>query len=88
MQNEEEELKQLRDDIRCETTVQTLVDVLRRFEETNEGSYSLYDVIGYVVEDLVRDGCCAACVNDTLLAVYKDVGVDPALHIMDDSTVH
>jgi hypothetical protein len=80
--------KHARDDLRCEAAVQTLKDVLWRFEETSEGTYSLYDLIGYVVEDLVREGGCAACVSETLAAVFNDVGADPAEHRSDGDTVH
>ena len=65
---DEDELKQVRDDARCDMAVQTLKDVLWRFEETAEGTYSIYDLIGYVVEDLVKEGCCAACINESLAA--------------------
>lgn len=87
-QTEGDQIKQARDDIRCEGAVQTMKDVLWRFEETSEGTYSLYDLIGYVVEDLVREGCCAACINETLAAVFNDVGADPSEHRGDGDTVH
>ena len=84
----DEELKQARDDVRCEATVQTVKDVLWRFEETSEGTRSLYDLLGYIVEDLVREGCCAACINETLNAAYKDAGADPVEHRRDENTLH
>jgi len=84
----EEELKRARDDVRCEAAVQTLKDVLWRYEETSEGTYSLYDLIGYVVEDLVREGCCAACISETLAATFKEAGADPTEHRGDGETVH
>ena len=84
----EEELKQARDDVRCEATVQTVKDVLWRFEETSEGTRTLYDLLGYIVEDLVREGCCAACISETLNDAYKDAGADPTEHRRDDQTLH
>jgi hypothetical protein len=84
----EEDIKRARDDARCEAAVQTLVDVARRFEETCEGSYTIYDLVGYLVEDLVRDGCCAACIGDTIGAVFQDVGVDPTKHTLNEDTIH
>ncbi len=84
---QEDEQKQLRDDARCDAAVQTLKDVLWRFDEMSEGSYSLYDVIGYVVEDLIREGSCAACINETVTAVYKDLAVDPTVHRGDGDAV-
>ena len=41
MATQEDEHKQLRDDARCDVAVQTLKDVLWRFDEMGEGSYSL-----------------------------------------------
>ena len=81
-------LKHARDDVRCEAAVQTLKDVLWRFEETSEGTYSLYDLVGYVVEDRAREGCGAACISETLVATFKDVGADPTEHRRDGDTVH
>ena len=77
---QEDEQKQLRDDARCDVTVQTMKDMLWRFDEMSEGSYSLYDVLGYVVEDVIREGSCAACIHESLAAVYKDLAVDPGVH--------
>ena len=84
---DEDELKQVRDDARCDMAVQTLKDVLWRFEETGEGSYNLYTVIGYLFEDLVREGCCGACLSETLAAVLTELGVDPSEHREDGDTV-
>ena len=86
---DEDELKQVRDDARCDMAVQTLKDVLWRFEETGEGAYNLYTVIGYLLEDLVREGCCGACLSETLAAVLTELGVDPTVHAEDgDSVLH
>ena len=86
---DEDELKQVRDDARCDMAVQTLKDVLWRFEETSEGTYNLYTVIGYLFEDLVREGCCGACLSETLAAVLTELGVDPTVHAEDgDSVLH
>ena len=86
---DEDELKQVRDDARCDMAVQTLKDVLWRFEETGDGTYNLYTVIGYLLEDLVREGCCGACLSETLAAVLTELGVDPTVHAEDgDSVLH
>ena len=87
-QDSDDELKQARDDLRCEASVQTIKDVLWRFEETSEGTHSLYDLLGYIVEDLVREGCCAACINETLSAVYTSSGANPDEHRRDEGTLH
>jgi hypothetical protein len=49
-----------RDDIRCEATLQTMEDVLWRFNESNEGTLAVYDVLGFLIEDLIKEGFCAA----------------------------
>ena len=83
-----DEQQRLRDDARCEAAVQTLKDVLWRFDEMSEGTYTLYDLLGYLLEDLIREGCCAACIDETVSAVYKEVGVDPTVHRQDDEAVY
>ncbi len=86
---DEDELKQVRDDARCDMAVQTLKDVLWRFEETGDGANNLYTVMGYLFEDLVREGCCGACLSETLAAVLTELGVDPTVHADDgDSVLH
>lgn len=83
-----EEQQRLRDDIRCEAALQTLKDVLWRFEDSSEGGYTLYDLLGYLLEDLIREGCCPACINGAVNLVYKEVGVDPEVHRQDDEAVY
>ena len=85
---DDEEQKRLRDDGRCEAAVQTLKDMLWRFDEMSEGSYTLYDLVGYLFEDLIREGCCAACIDETLASVYREVGADPKVHRQDDEDVY
>ena len=48
---EEDEAARERDDVRCEAALSTLEDVLWRFNETNEGTLAVYDVLGFLVED-------------------------------------
>ncbi len=86
MQQSEE--GQLRDDARCEAAVQTMKDVLWRFEEMSEGGYSIYDVLGYLLEDLVEGGCCAACIHEALASVCKEQGVDLKVHRPDEDAVY
>ncbi len=77
---EEEQAARERDDVRCESALQTLEDVLWRFNETNEGTLAVYDVLGFLVEDLIKEGFCAACVNDTVKAALERTGVDLTQH--------
>lgn len=85
---DEDELRQVRDDARCEAAVQTLKDVLWRFEEAGEGHYNLYDMLGFLVEDLIRDGCCGACIQETLSGVMESLAVDPTEHRDDGDAVY
>lgn len=79
---------QLRDEGRCEATVQIIRDALASFESMVETDYSAYDVLGYLLEDLVADGCCAACIHETLESICKEQGADLRIHRRDDDTVY
>ena len=79
---------QLRDEGRCEATVQLIKDALVRFEDMAETGYSVYDLLGYLLEDLVADGCCAACIHETLKSICKDQGTDLGVHRQDDDTIY
>jgi hypothetical protein len=87
MSENDEELKQARDDIRCEAALQTLKDVLWRFEEASEGGRSVYDVLSYLLEDLLREGVCPACMNEMFAATFTSAGADPTQHREDDGEV-
>lgn len=80
----DEELRQQRDDVRCDTALQTLQDVLWRFNEANEGTLSAYDVLGFLVEDLVQAGFCAACISETVEAAFERCNADRVQHKADD----
>ena len=82
--NDPPEIKQARDDARCQAAVQSVKDVLWRFDETSEGNYTLYDVFSYIVEDLVADGCCAACLGEAMAAAFEQSGVNPLEHKPDE----
>ena len=84
---DDEKGKQERDDIRCETAMRTLLDILWRFDESSEGTRSAYDLIGFLVEDMIREGYCAACVNEALTTTLTASGADTAEHKEDDNAV-
>ena len=69
-----------RDDVRCEAALSTLEDVLWRFIETNEGTLAVYDVLNFLTEDLIKEGFCAACVNETVKTALERTGVDLSTH--------
>ena len=81
---EDDEAARERDDVRCEAALQTLEDVLWRFNETNEGTLAVYDVLGFLVEDLIKEGFCAACVRETVTAALERTGVDLNTHREDE----
>jgi len=74
------ELVRARDEARCEAAVQTVVDVLMRLDDLGEGTYSAYDVLGFVMEDLMREGFCPACISDSLQQACQQVGLDRETH--------
>ena len=86
--SDEEDLKRGRDDARCQVAVQTLVDLLMRYEQLDEGTYTAYDVLSYVMEDLIREGSCAACIQDALLSACNQTNTDPGVHHSEEGTVH
>jgi hypothetical protein len=73
-----------RDDVRCEAALQTMEDVLWRFNESNEGTLAVYDVLGFLIEDLIKEGFCAACVDETIRTALERTGQDLTRHREDD----
>ena len=84
MATDEDGAARERDDVRCEATLQTLEDVLWRFNESNEGTLAVYDVLGFLIEDLVKEGFCAACVSETVATALERSGQDLATHREED----
>ncbi len=80
----DEERKQQRDDIRCDASLQTIEDVLWRFNEANEGTLSVYDLLGFLIEDLIKEGFCAACVSESVIAAFTRAEADVHQHRSDD----
>ncbi len=85
---DDDEMKRARDDARCQVAVQTLVDVLLRYEQLDEGTHTAYDVLSYAMEDLIREGLCAACLQDALVGACNQLNVDPGIHQSTEGTVH
>ncbi|MFU8816247.1 MAG: hypothetical protein ACNA7W_12930 [Pseudomonadales bacterium] len=82
----DEEQRQQRDDVRCDAALQTIQDVLWRFNETNEGTLSAYDLMGFLVEDLVQSGFCAACISETVEAAFERSKANRVEHKADDGS--
>ena len=81
-------MKRGRDDARCQIAVQTVVDVLLRYEQLDEGTYTAYDLLSFAMEDLIREGLCAACLQDALLSACNQLNADPGIHQTSEGTVH
>jgi hypothetical protein len=84
----EEETKQVADEARLDTVLQTIKDIMFRFDEQSEGSYTLYDLIGFLAEDLVEEGCCATCIKEAIDAAFEQAGVDTTQHRQDGDAVY
>ena len=76
---------QERDDVRLEVAIQTIKDILLRFEESSEGTRTVYEVLGFVVSDLIADGLCPACLNEAFQMAFTESGADLEIHL-DDTT--
>lgn len=85
--SDDDEAVRERDDVRCEAALQTLQDVLWRFNESNEGTLAVYDVIGFLIEDLIKEGFCAACVSETVTQALERTGMDLKRHREDEGLV-
>lgn len=81
---EEDEAARERDDVRCEAALQTMEDVLWRFNETSEGTLAAYDLLGFLVEDLIKEGFCAACIHETVNGALERTGLDLTKHREED----
>lgn len=85
---QDEEIRQIADDARLETVLQTIKDVLFRFDEQCEGRYTLYDLMGYLAEDLVSEGCCAACIKESIEQAFEQAAIDTTQHRQDGDAVY
>ena len=84
----EEEMKQVADEARLDTVLQTIKDIMFRFDEQNAGTYTLYDLMGYLAEDLVEEGCCATCIKEAIDAAFEQAGIDTTQHRQDGDAVY
>lgn len=86
MEDDDEELRQQRDDVRCDDALQTIQDVLWRFNEANEGTLTAYDVFGFLVEDLIGSGFCPACISESVEAAFERSNADRVQHKAEDES--
>ncbi len=77
---DDDELRQMRDEVRCHTAVRAIEDILWRFNEEHEDTLTVYDVLGATVEGLINEGLCPACISESLGEAFHNCGADPAEH--------
>ncbi len=89
MNAEPADAEQLRDEGRFETALNAIRDILSRVGMSGAGNFSAYDVLSYLLEDLiVEDGFCAACIHEALVSISEEQGVDLKAHQPDEKTVY
>ena len=82
-----EEAIRERDDVRMEFAIRTVKDVLLRFEESSEGTRSVYEAIGYLLQDLVSEGMCPACLSEAIAQAFTESGADTERHLEDGDAI-
>lgn len=77
----------MRDATRADAVAKVVGDVLWRFNEEHEEAITVYDVIGMVVEDLIVQGMCPACLASAIDTAYTNTNAARDVHITDDQAV-
>ena len=78
---DDEEVRRMRDDVRSQTVMRAVEDAFWRYNEEHEETLSVYDVIGMVLEGLIAEGMCPACIAESVQIAFERSGVDPNEHI-------
>lgn len=81
----EDEQRTMRDSTRAETVARLVEDAIWRFNEEHEETISVYDLLGMVVEDLLAEGMCPACVAGAVDDAFARVNADRDTHVNEDS---
>ncbi len=81
----EDEQRAMRDSTRAETVARLVEDAIWRFNDEQEETISVYDVLGMVVEDLLTEGLCPACLAGALDDAFARVNADRDTHVTDES---
>jgi hypothetical protein len=83
----DDDLKQMRDQVRAEAAVKLVADVLWRFNEEHEETISVYDVVGFVIEGLIAEGMCPACIAEAVQRAFEETKADPNEHLNDEDAL-
>ena len=81
-----DDLRNERDATRAELVAKLVEDALWRFNDDHEDTISVYDVLGAIVEDLMRDGLCPACLSAALNDAFERTDADRETHVTDADT--
>lgn len=87
MSDDDQDEHNERDELRLEIAIQSVKDILVRFEESNEGTRSVYEVLGFALQDLINDGLCAACLNEAVTHAFTESGADLENHQEEEGSV-
>ena len=81
----EDEMRAMRDSTRAETVARMVEDAIWRFNEEHEETLAVYDLIGVVVEDLLAEGMCPACLATAVDEAFERVNADRDTHVTEES---
>ena len=84
---QDDDLQRIADEVRIDSALSTIKDVLYRLEEASQGSVTLYDALSYLTEDLVREGSCAACLKEAVDRAFKETGANTEEHVQEGEAV-
>ncbi len=85
---QDEEIQRIIDETRIDTTLATMKDALYRIEELTQGNVSLYEILSFLTEDLVREGACAACLKEAVERAFTEAGANTEEHVQDGEAVY
>lgn len=80
----DKDLQEMRDGARIELALQAIKDIFWRFNEQGESDLSISDLLGCLMEELLREGFCPACMSELLQAACERTESDPAVHRGED----
>lgn len=80
----EEKMRTVRDVARAEIISKVVQDAIWRFNDEAEEAVTVYDVVGAVVQDLMAEGLCPACMRGAIDDAFVRAEVDAETHVADD----
>ena len=81
----EDEQRMMRDATRAETVARVVEDAIWRFNDDHEETVAVYDLIGIVIEDLLAEGMCPACLANAVDDAFQRVNADRDTHVTEDT---